>query len=143
MRGQSVARWRRSRRGITLVEAIAGSAILGSLLVAILLGAARLQAQAARAQRRIDACRVADRILEGWWAKRDEFPRRAEGSVAGRPGWTWRTQVVENESARALRGEVVALAVFGPDTREGEPVAQVAVFLPEKEDEGQVGPDAR
>lgn len=131
----------RSRRGATLVEAVAAAALLGSLLVSILIGASRLQAQAARAERRIEACRVADRLLEGWWAKRDAFPREARGAVPGHDGWRWRVQVSENESARALGGEIVALEVFAPKASGDRAATRIEVFLPEKDDE-RAGPDA-
>ena len=132
---------RRSRRGTTLVEAVAGTALLGSLLVSILIGASRLQAQAARAERRIEACRVADGLLKGWWAKRDEFPREARGTVPGHNGWRWRTRGSENESARALGGEIVALEIFAPEASSDRAATRIEVFLPEGDDE-RAGPDA-
>ncbi|MBE3070513.1 MAG: type II secretion system protein [Planctomycetes bacterium] len=136
-----------SRRGVTLVEAVAGTAILGSLLVSILIGASRFQAQAGRAERRLEACRAADGLLETWWAKREEFPRSAQGAVPGRDGWSWRTRVVESEEARALGGEVVALEVFGPAGGAGEAAVRVelvvAVKDEEERDETQARADAR
>lgn len=134
---------RQSRRGMTLVEAVAGTAILGSLLVSILIGASRFQVQAGRAERRLEACGVADGLLEAWWANIGGFPRTGRGSVAGRDGWSWRTTLVENAGARALGGEVVALEVFGPGGRTDEPAVRVELFLPEKKDETQTGSDAR
>ena len=135
-------RSRRSMAGVTLVEAVAGTAVLGSLLVSILIGAVRLQGQAGRAERRLEACRVADQLLEAWWRVPEEFPRRDEGEVSEGDGWLWRTEVVPGDADRSLRGEVVALEVFAAGGRDGDPAARVEVFLPEKEDVPETRPDA-
>lgn len=140
---RSGASWRRSTRGVTLVEAVLGTAILGSLLVSVLLAASRLHVQASRAESRIAACRVADGLLEAWWPKPDAFPRASEGAVAGSGGWSWRTRVVENAAARTVKAEVVALEIFAPGAGRETPAARVELLLPEKTDAGQSGPDAR
>jgi len=120
---------RRSAAGVTLVEAVLGAALLGSLLVSVLVGASRLQAQAARAERRVAAVAVADRLLETWWTKAETFPRRDAGRLED--GWTWRTQVRPNEGARVLGGEVVRLDLFRPEATTDGPDVTVEVFLPE------------
>ena len=129
-----------SRRGATLIEALAGLAILGTLLVSVLLASGKMHRQRGRTAQRLEAVRVADRLLEGWWQKRDEFPRDGQGTVE--PGgdgraWSWRTTVVENEAARKLACEVVALEVFAPEaaaeTPAGKaPACRVEVLLPQK-----------
>jgi len=93
----------------TLVEALAGMAILGGVLVTMLMGQARLVAQQARADERLEACRLADRLLEDWWQDPDSFPRNDSGAVSGTRSWQWRTQPVANEEAEAVGAEVVAL----------------------------------
>jgi len=108
---------------------VLGAALLGSLLVTILLGASRLQAQAARAEQRMEALRVADRLLETWWTEPDTFPRRDAGRLED--GWTWRTEVRPSEAARALGGEVVVLELFRAGAAGEEPAVRVEVFLPE------------
>lgn len=128
---------RRARRGLTLIEAVLGTAIMGTLLVAVLMGASRLQAQAARAGERAAACRIADGLLEAWWAKPEEFPRSAGGAVRPYEGWSWRTRVVENAQARGMKTEVVALEVFAPGAKRGEAAVRVEVLLAEEpRDEG-------
>jgi hypothetical protein len=140
---RSRASWRRSTRGVTLVEAVLGTAILGSLLVSLLMAASRLHVQAARAEARIAACRIADGLLETWWPKPDAFPRRGQGAVAGLAGWSWRTQVVENGAARAVKAEAIALEIFAPGGGRDVPAVRVEVFVPEKTDAGEAGTDAR
>jgi type II secretory pathway pseudopilin PulG len=129
------------RSGATLVEALAGLVILGTLLVAVLVANSRLHRQRGRTAQRLEAVRVADRLLDGWWQKRDEFPRRDEGAVAAdRSGrsWSWRTSVVENEDADALGCEVVALEVFAVTETGRTPsdaACRVEVLLPQKVEE--------
>ena len=132
---------RRSKRGLTLVEAALGAAILGTLLVALLAGASRMQGQSVRADRRINACRTADGLLEGWWEKPDAFPRSSSGTTEA--GWSWRTHVIENPQAAAMKGEVVAVEVFAPGQggESSSPAARVEVMLPERPREN--GTDAR
>ncbi len=130
---------------MTLAEAILGTAILGTLLAGIVVSAARLEGQRGRATRRAEACRLADALLEGWWRDLDEFPRSGSGPAPGHDGWTWRTEVVESETARDLGGEVVALEVRGPDpdAEGGErAVVRVELLLPEKADDEADGSDA-
>jgi len=143
---RSLRRPSRPRKpGVTLVETLVGTALLGSLLVSILMGVSRLEAQAGRAERRVTACRIADRLLETWWANQEAFPRNARGRIRSPRGWQWRTQVVENESAQALDGEVVAVEVYGPpQERQGpDPDVRVELILPEEEHVPETGTDAR
>jgi len=100
------------RRGVTLVEVLAATALMGTVLVSILLAGARMRAQASRADCRIEACKVADDLLAGWGLQGEALPRYGSGDVRGPGGWRWRTRVVENEAAAAIGAEVVALEVF-------------------------------
>jgi hypothetical protein len=137
-------RSRRCGRGLTLVEALAGTAILGSMLVAILVGSARFQTLGARAERRIEACRVADRLLEHWWPHREKVPRNGMGEVPGCNGWTWRTRTAQNEDAGDLGAETVVVDVFAPNAGRDDPAVQVEILLPdEKNGKDKSGPDAR
>ena len=132
----------RSARGVTLVEALAGTAIMGTLLAGILIARGRLAAQAGRAAMRVEACRAADDLLERWWPKRQEFPANDGGEIAGRPGWTWRTREVASESAKRMHVRVVALEIFGPQPGP-EPAAGVEILLPaeDRDNEDTKRPD--
>ena len=135
MTPRSTTSSRRARCGLTLVEALLGTAILAALLVAILIGASRLHARMAAGENRMTACRIADGLLEKWWAlKVEEFPRQSSDRVDGYPGWSWRTQVVANDAAKALMGEVVALEILPPGRTEGPGLVRVEVLLPEKKE---------
>ena len=111
-------------------------AILGTLLVAALVTASRLEDRSSRARQRGEACRIADRLLETWWQKRDKFPRSGEGPVPGQDGWRWRARAVDSDAARAIKAQVVAVELLHSN-RPGaeEPAARVEVLLPEAKDE--------
>jgi type II secretory pathway pseudopilin PulG len=115
---------------LTLVEAIAGIALLGTLLATVLLSIGRIRTQDARAAQRIEACRIAEDLLQQLWAKADKFPRGGDGEVSGKKGWRWRTQAVANPQAQNIRGEVVAVEVLAPGSDAGPPAARVEIVLP-------------
>ena len=136
-------RSRRRRRGTTLVEAVAGTALLGCLLVAILVAHGRMTVQASRASLRVEACRIADRLLADWWLDTDQLPRDGSGAVAGHPGWTWRTQRLANDTAAALKADAVALSLFGPGQPAGLPAARIELLVPIHVDQTVQGVHAR
>jgi prepilin-type N-terminal cleavage/methylation domain-containing protein len=114
----------RSRpRGLTLVEVVAGLALLSTLLVAVLTTKARVTRQWSHAQRKLQAVAAADRLLGEWWPRRDEFPRQASGRVAGDSGLRWRTEPVANPPLNALRTSVVRLDIL--DERATRPADEV------------------
>ena len=118
---------------MTLVEVLVGLAIMGSLVVALLVATSRLKAQDACAEYRLEACRVADGLLSGWWARKEEFPRTGSGIVEG-GSWSWRTRLVPNRAAKEIGAQVVALEVFPGRSDGGDPVVRVEVVLPDEEE---------
>ena len=96
----------------------------------ILLSHARLATQSRRVELRLEACRIADELLEGWWPEPDKFPRNDSGHVAEGNTWIWRTQIVENAAAADLGAEVVALEILGPEQEDETPLARVEILLP-------------
>jgi prepilin-type N-terminal cleavage/methylation domain-containing protein len=130
--------------GLTLVEVLAGMALLGTFLAAALVAGARLTAQRGDAERRLEALRVADELLEGWWRDVDNFPRHGEGRVSGRVTWHWTTRPVESEAARAIGCDVVALELrqataAGAGSTDGEPAVRVELVLPAEEEAEEAG----
>jgi prepilin-type N-terminal cleavage/methylation domain-containing protein len=119
------------RRGLTLVEVVAGLALLSTLLVAVLTTKARVTRQGAHAQRRLEAVAAADRLLAEWWPRRDEFPRQSSGRMPGDSGLAWRTAAISNQPLNALRTSVIRLEILDERaTRAGEGVlASVEVVL--------------
>jgi prepilin-type N-terminal cleavage/methylation domain-containing protein len=122
----SSRRRRQYRRGLTLVEVIAGLALLSTLLVAVLTVTARTTRQSANATRRLQAIAGADRLLAGWWQDRAKLPRESSGHVPGDAGFVWRTTPVRNDAVNALAASVIRLEVFD---RQRTVLASVEIVL--------------
>ena len=127
--------WKRGCRGLTLVEAAAGAALLGTLLTMVVLANARLTAQAHAAQMRIEGCRLAEELLQGW-ASPQEGLVKGSGEIEDHPGWSWRCEKSANDSAKAIDAQAVWLRVFAPGAKvDSPPTAQVELLMPGDTDE--------
>ena len=129
--------WTRQRTGLTLVEALVGTAILGTVLVSVLVADGRLRKQASFAEDRVEACRIADAFLAEWWPTVEEpnkFPRQGSGEFLDRPGWSWRTDIVQNEAVEKFDAEMISLDVFSPKYGETRPAAHVEIMLPKRDE---------
>ena len=129
---------RRSQAGLTLVEVLAAVMLLGTVLVSGLMASARQRGQAADAERRLEACRIADELLAQWWSDPEGMPAADQGIVPGRGGWRWRTEVVRNGEAQVLNAQVVALTVFGGDV-EAPPLVRIEVLRPREDQRAPQG----
>jgi len=123
---------------MTLIEAVAGTAVLGVVLVSLVVTSSRMASQRRRAEDTITACRIADELLDKWWAKRSDMDRSGGGEVPGREGWTWRTRTRQTRQADALAGEVVVLEIHPPEaqglSKPEAAAATVEILLPKKLD---------
>jgi hypothetical protein len=78
-----------SRRGLTLLEVVAATALTATLLSAMLVAVGRHTLQVRRAQDRIAALEFADDFLRDWLVDGVALDA-SEGFVAGKEGWRWR-----------------------------------------------------
>src|SRR5215210_5494241 len=101
------------RRGMTLIEVLAGLALLAGLLVGVLAVKSRCARQWTHANRRLAAVAAADALLSAWWQEPASFPRSGAGTVEGNAGLAWRTRVVPNAQVNALGATTVRLEVSG------------------------------
>jgi hypothetical protein len=76
---------------------IAGTAVMGTLLVVLLTTGANLTAQSAKATRTQQACRFADEFLESSWKDKSKFLTDQAGELPGHPGWTWRARLCDSQ----------------------------------------------
>jgi len=121
---------------MTLVEAVVGMALLGTMLVAMLLAMSRMNVQSARAERRLEAARVLDGLLRRWWEQPDRIPRNSEGVDAEFPDWLWRTRRIEDDNAAALETEKIAVELFPVEpTDDKTPAASVELLLKKPDQE--------
>lgn len=121
---------------MTLVEVVAGLALLASLLVAVLLAKSAYARQSARAVRRIQAVAAADALLSAWHREPGVLPADGSGVVPGDGQFAWRTRVVPNADAEMMGARVVRLEVLDERTGGGDPVLASVEFLvsPESRD---------
>ncbi len=127
--------------GLTLIEVIAGLALLGWLLSAVVLAKARHTRQLAESNRQLEAIEAADLLLARWWAVKDDIPlpRSGRGRVPGSDLWHWRVTPLARDEADALGIEIVRLQIsdgrWDPQT---PPAVEVDLVLPV---EPIMGPD--
>ena len=134
-------RWHPRRRhvlGMTLIEVVAGLAILGSLLTATVFTKVRYKQQWGDSNRRLEAIRAADELLGTWWGDLTSFPRSQRGDVPRYTSLIWRTQVLSQEPLDQWGGQMVRLEIF--DRRvsvSAEPLVLVDLVLPMEIDEDE------
>jgi type II secretory pathway pseudopilin PulG len=115
--------------GMTLLEVMAGLAILGTLFTAMLFAQHDHRAQFEKAQRKIVAVEAADELLTHWWTDPRTLPRDAHGRVdeavanpdPGMANLTWRTSRITQANADRLDVQVVRLEIFTPSAADPSP----------------------
>ena len=125
-----------------MVEGVVGTAIMGTMLASMVLASGKMQAQSGRSARRLEACRVADKLLTDWWAKPSELPHNGGGDVPNSNGLKWRTKRVPNEIAKEFNAELIALELYITDGGRQEVLTRVELILPEQKDEEEQSTDA-
>lgn len=118
-------------RGMTLVEVVAGLALLATVLAGLLVAKARLGRQVRVTESRRAAVGAADALLTAWWRDKPRFPRNAAGEVPGHADLLWRTQTVASAQAARLCGQVTRLDVFSaPLGANQTPLVTIELLLP-------------
>ena len=80
---------RQTREGFTLVEVVVGLTLLAILLVGIVRATSAHRRTIARAEDRIEATRVADRLLASLPDRGGRYAVPMQGRVPGRSSWSW------------------------------------------------------
>ena len=99
--------------GTTLVEVVAGLALLASLLVAVLLARSRYVRQATAADQRLRAVEVADQLLSAW--HRDPRGIKTGTGLVSDPAFVLRTSAVADPAVEELGARVFRLDVLAQD----------------------------
>lgn len=119
------------RAGLTLMEVVAGLALLGWLLSAVVLAKARYTRQWATANQTLLATRAADQLLTHWWSDDQQIPVPASGQIAQPPGLEWRTMPLPSETVEPLGVRLVRLEVVAKNAAPGTPpLVAVDLMLP-------------
>jgi prepilin-type N-terminal cleavage/methylation domain-containing protein len=107
---------RRRRRGVTLIEIVAGLVVLAVLVSAVTIARGRFARQWGDARRKLDATAAVDRLLAGWTGGsevgEDAIPVPARGALEGVENGSWQTSYIADPAARRLGASVVRLDVF-------------------------------
>ena len=121
----------RKRSGLTLIEVVAGLALMATVLVGILEAGGRHVRQIKRAQRQLSAAAEADRLLTGMAGNFEQLPDNNTGTECG-DGLMWRTRLMENREAReTMNIAIVRLEIFDPkQTKDQTPLVAIDVVKP-------------
>src|SRR5258706_1601225 len=86
---------RAKARAATLIEALAGLVVLGTLLVSITIARGRFMRQRAQAEQKIAAAAAVDSLVSKWMAGNGAaIPLADAGPLDGLPNHTWHTRVI-------------------------------------------------
>ncbi len=108
---------------MTLVEVVAGLALLGTLLVSLLLTKAALAKQRAAADERLAAVAACDQMLAEHRTTGHLIPRAGGGVV---DGMRWRSEMLRHEEIQDVTIEVIRVVVTGE--HDDKPLAQVEII---------------
>ena len=119
------------RRGLTLVEVIAGLVLLATLLTAVLVGFKTHAAQIRGARDRLKATEMADELLSGWMAEGVLPPIGTQKALAGTDGWAWRLLANESQQSGPVKIGSVSIEIIRlRDAAVEEVLASVALVVP-------------
>jgi prepilin-type N-terminal cleavage/methylation domain-containing protein len=115
------------RRGVTLIEVLAGLVLLGTVLSSSLIARGRFLRQAADAERQLTAARAADSLMAYWMSLPGQaVPVPARDRVEAFPGYTWRTRWMPNtRESKSLNVATARLEIFAPPPNDRTPLASV------------------
>ena len=100
---------RLTRCGLTLIEVVAGIALLATLLVSILVAHKKHAEQVRLAQKRLDAIEQLDQLLAEWSAAGNWQPVGSAGDLAG---FKWRVEAADSRVPDELGSEVIRVELF-------------------------------
>ncbi|PAY16018.1 hypothetical protein CKO51_28790 [Rhodopirellula sp. SM50] len=100
------------RTAFTLLEIIVALALMGSVLVGSMLAFSRHRNQLSMAEKRLEATRVADRLVHELSAQQGGLPIGTRGAVAGKGDWVWQTSLVGSTSLATVEMQVVRFEIL-------------------------------
>ena len=118
------------RRGMTLIEVVAGIALLGTILTTTVLAQARLLRQHQRALVKLQAVEAVDRLLTQWSVAGHEIPVGSSGVLLETPQVSWRTRLQRNQTDGPLSVAVVELTAYAAsDPPDMPPLVRVELAI--------------
>ncbi len=113
------------RSGLTLVEAVLGMFLLGTLLVAMIHSFGQQRAQILHASAKLNAAQAADELLSEWMSGSGTLPLNQSGTWNER--WSWRTRLVRRTIVLSVPMNIVALEIREADRPADRPLLTVEV----------------
>jgi hypothetical protein len=120
-------------RALTLIEVVAGLALLVAIMSALLLAKSHWQRKLAESDRRLAATSAADGLLSAWWQNPKAFPIHSSGAVPEHGDMRWQTMLVGNSGVDRLGSKVVRLEIV-PTDRDASPLCRVELVVPNPDD---------
>jgi type II secretory pathway pseudopilin PulG len=120
-----------ARRGLTLVEVVAGLLLLATLLTAVLTAFRTHATQIRRARERLQANDMANELLRGWQAQGAMPPIGTQKLLDGTDGWAWRIAANGFIQTEPVRIGSVRVDIVRPDgAANDEILSSVSVVVP-------------
>lgn len=107
---------------MTLVEVVAGLALLGTLLVSLLLTKSALAKQRAVADQKLAAVAACDQVLAEHRTSGRPLPRQGGGVMSG---YRWRSEIVRRQQVQDVSVDVMRVWVMSEQS--DKPLADVEV----------------
>jgi hypothetical protein len=121
-------------RALTLIEVVAGLALLVAIMAALLLAKAHWQRRLVDAGRRLAAVSAADALLSEWWQNPKAFPVHSGGAVPEHANMRWQTTLIQNKAVEQLGTRAVRLEILPADPTPPPALCSVEVVLPNPDD---------
>jgi prepilin-type N-terminal cleavage/methylation domain-containing protein len=119
------------RRGLTLVEVIAGLVLLATLLTAVLAAFKTHATQIRGARERLKASATAEELVSGWAAQGALPAVGTQKPLPGTDGWFWRVLANESPLSGPVKTGTVRVEIIRPRDAAGDDVlASVVLVVP-------------
>jgi hypothetical protein len=119
------------RRGLTLVEVIAGLVLLATLLTTVLTAFKTHAAQIRGSRERLKANGIAQELLSGWLTKGALPPVGTRQALAGTEDWNWRLLANDSQPSGSINiGSVRVEIVRSQNAAADEILASVVLVVP-------------
>ncbi len=98
-----------NRSGFSLVEVLAGTILLATLVVGVLVAMGSHQHKIRFSRQKLTATQLADQLLDRWHTKGDTVPLASNGFLSADGSLGWQTQVVQTRLLCGVPVNVVRL----------------------------------
>lgn len=121
-----------SQRGLTLIEVVAGLALMGTLLAAMLSAKSKFTGQHHHAQLVLTAVTATDDLLMNHWQNIQELERLGGGDFKQHDDLTWTAKRIDDPSATEWYCKILRIQVMDATGSTGDPpLVSVDLLVPD------------